>query len=103
MTRVIVEFNSEEDAKKVEETVKTGYSEASIDILTQWEAVEEDLADTYGRLAEEFKDPSAKNAFRQLQAESKNNIARLGKLREALEDLDSARVRRIKLLTGLSQ
>jgi len=49
--RVIVEFEGAKEAKKVEETVKTGYVETAIESLIQWMAVEDDLADSYEELA----------------------------------------------------
>jgi hypothetical protein len=99
--RVIVEFNSTGDAKKVEETVKTGYAETSIENLVHWVAVEEDLVDSYGRLAESTKDPASKAAFRKLQEESTNNIKELSGILRSLEGLDRARIRRIELLEDL--
>jgi hypothetical protein len=99
--RVIKEFDSTEDAKKVEETVKTGYAETSIESLVQWAAVEEDLADTYGRLAEESKEPKRHDAFLLLGEESKRNTTELLGLVEYLEGLDKARAKRIDLLKGL--
>jgi len=100
-SRVIKEFDSTEDAKKVEETVKTGYAETSIENLVQWAAVEEDLAESYGQMAEESKSPEKQEAFRQLQEESKRNMVELTGLVEYLEGLDKARVKRIELLDGL--
>lgn len=99
--RVLVELKSIEDAKKVEETVKTGYAETSIENLVHWVAVEEDLADSYGRLAEGFKDAVTKSAFKTLQEESRSNVAELTRLLETLEGLGSARVKRIELLSEL--
>jgi rubrerythrin len=100
-TRVIKEFDTTEDAKKVEETVKTGYAETSIESLVQWAAVEEDLAESYGELAEASKSPERASAFRQLQEESKRNMVELNGLVEYLEGLDRARVKRIELLSRL--
>ena len=99
--RVIKEFDSTEDAKKVEETVKTGYAETSIENLVQWAAVEEDLAESYGQMAEASKSPKEQEAFRQLHEESKRNMLELTGLVEYLEGLDKARVKRIELLDGL--
>ena len=99
--RVIKDFDSTEDAKKVEETVKTGFAETSIESLVQWAAVEEDLAETYGRLAEESKEPRRHDAFLQLREDSKRNTKELLGLVEYLEGLDRARVKRIELLVGL--
>jgi hypothetical protein len=100
--RIISEVTSAEDAKKVEESVKTGYAETSIENLVNWAAVEEDLEESYGRLAEMATTPAKKSAFRQLQEESKRNMVELSGLVEYLEGLDRARVKRIELLAGLS-
>jgi uncharacterized protein Smg (DUF494 family) len=100
--RVIVEFSTTEDAKKVEETVKTGYLETAIENLNQWVAVEEDLAESYAKLAEVSKTPVSQDVFRQLHEESKRNMVELAGLVDYLEGLDRARVKRIELLAGLS-
>ena len=99
--RLIKEFDSTEDAKKVEETVKTGYSETSIENLVHWAAVEEDLAESYGKMADASRAPARRNAFRQLQEESKRNMVELNGLVDYLEGLDRARVKRIELLGQL--
>jgi len=101
-TRLLKEINSTEDARKVEETVKTGYSETTIENLTHWLAAEEDLVDSYGHLADSTDDSKKKNAFKQLQAESKANMGHLAELLRSLEELDKARTGRIDLLSGLS-
>ena len=98
---LIVVLKSTEYATKVEETVKTGYVETPIVHLAHWAAVEEDLAESYGRLAEESKEAAAKSAYQKLQRESKTNIAELSKLLKSLEGLDRARVKRIELLSAL--
>jgi hypothetical protein len=100
--RVLKEFSSTEDAKKVEATVKTGYSESAIENLVQWAAVEEDLAESYGRMAEASKTPERISAFSKLQEESKRNMVEILGLVEYLEGLDRARVKRIELLGRLS-
>jgi rubrerythrin len=101
-TRLLKEFSSTEDARKVEETVKTGYSETSIENLTHWLAAEEDLVDSYGRLADTSDDAKKKSVFKKLQAESKANLVHLTELQKSLEKLDKARTERIDLLSGLS-
>lgn len=101
--RVIKEFDSVDDARKVEETVKTGYTETSIESLVQWAAVEDDLAETYGKLAAATKDSAKHDAFLRLSEESKRNTVEISGLVEYLEGLDRARVKRIELLSGLSR
>ncbi|HXY55997.1 MAG TPA: hypothetical protein VEH01_00145 [Nitrososphaerales archaeon] len=99
--RIISEVDSAEDAKKIEETVKTGYAETSIENLVHWAAVEEDLAESYGQLAEKATNPERKESFTALQKESERNMVELSGLVEYLEGLDKARVRRIERLTQL--
>ena len=100
-TRILTDLSTAEDAKKVEETVKTGYAETSIENLTQWAGVEEDLAESYGRLADESKTAERKDAFTRLEQESKRNVVELSGLVDYLEGLDKARLKRIDLLSNL--
>ena len=99
--RLITEVNTAEEAKKVEETVKTGYLEATIDTLVNWIGVEDDLANSYEGLASKAQTPKAKAAYRRLCDESRKNIEQLTGLQKSLESLDRARVRRLKLLESL--
>ncbi len=99
--RIISEVASPEDAKKIEETVKTGYAETSIENLVNWAAVEEDLEESYGQLADQAESPERKGAFKRLQEESKRNMVELSGLVEYLEGLERARVKRIELLGDL--
>ncbi len=101
--RVIKEFDTVEDAKKVEETVKTGYAETSIESLEQWAAVEDDLAESYERLAASAKDPAKHDAFLKLSEESKRNVVEINGLVTYLEGLDRARAKRIDELTALKK
>jgi hypothetical protein len=99
--RIIAEVENVEDARKLEETVKTGYAEVSIETLTNWIGVEEDLASSYEQLAAKEKTASRKSMFHQLGQESKSNILNLTEIRRSLEELDKARVMRIEQLASL--
>ncbi len=99
--RIIAEVESVEEAKKVEETVKTGYAEPSIETLVSWMGVEEDLANSYDRLAANQGTAPAKGVFQKLSQESRGNIGRLSELRKSFEELDRARIERIRLLESL--
>ena len=85
----------------MEETVKTGYLEATIDTLVNWIGVEDDLADSYEDLASKAQAPAARAAYMQLCEESRRNIEQLNDLQRSLEGLDKARVQRLKLLASL--
>jgi hypothetical protein len=100
--RIIAEVHTPLEAKKVEETVKTGYIEPLIETLVNWMGVEEDLAASYESLAAKPENSARKGVFEQLAKESTDNIGALSGLRKSLEDLDRARVRRIDLLDSTS-
>jgi len=97
--RVIVDFDTPDDAKKVEETVKTGYAETTVENIINWVAVEQDLVETYARLGN-GSDARAK-VYRELHDQSKENIDKLSKLLETFEAMDRARIRRIEALGTL--
>lgn len=100
--RIIADVNSVVDAKKVEETIKTGYAETTIENLLNWMAVEEDLASSYEKLAAKPENEPRRSAFQQLAQESRKNIAALAELQKTFEGLDRARVQRINLLGTLN-
>ena len=100
--RMISEVHTAGEAKKVEETIKTGYAETSIENIVNWIGVEEDLASSYEQLAVSPENASRKGAFEQLAGESRRNISALTELRKSLEDLDRARVQRIDLLASMN-
>jgi spore coat protein CotF len=99
--RLIAEVNSAEEARKVEETVKTGYLETTIDTMVNWIGVEDDLANSYEGLASKAQTPAAREVYRRLCDESRKNIEQLSELQRSLEGLDKARVQRLKLLASL--
>lgn len=99
--RILVDFDTAMDAKKVEETVKTGYAETTVENIVNWVAAEGDLADTYSRLASRESDQREKEVYLQLQSQSRDTIALLSKLLDSFESMDRARVRRIQMLGEL--
>ena len=99
--RLITEVNTAEEARKVEETIKTGYSEATIDTLINWIGVEDDLANSYDELANKAQKPKASATYKKLSEESRRNIEQLTELQRSLESLDKARVQRLKLLASM--
>ncbi|MGD0145654.1 MAG: hypothetical protein ABSB53_02220 [Nitrososphaerales archaeon] len=99
--RLIADVNTAEEAKKVEETVKTGYLEATMDTLINWIGVEDDLANSYEGLVSKAQTPAAKAAYKRLCEESRKNIEQLTGLQKSLESLDRAQVQRLRLLESL--
>jgi rubrerythrin len=98
---MIKEFETAEDAKKLEETVKTGYVETTIETLANWIAVEEDLTDSYRSLAARPENAAWRWVFLQLAQDSRENMNTLFELRRSFEGLDTERTYRISLLASL--
>ena len=99
--RLIAELHNPEEARKVEESVKTGYLETLIDNLTNWMGVEDDLADSYEDLSSKAQKPAARAAYKKLCDESRKNIEQLTGVQSLFEGLNNARVKRLKLLASL--
>jgi rubrerythrin len=100
--RILADVETVADAKKAEETVKTGYAEVSVETILNWIGVEEDLASSYEYLAAKSENASRKGMLQQLARESRDNVASLTALRKTFEDLDRARVARINLLASMN-
>jgi hypothetical protein len=100
--RVIVDLRTSDDAKKVEESVKTGYCETAIESLLAWTAVEHDLVESYGHLAAGANDGAAKSAYLRLKQESEKDSAALARLLGEFESLDRSRIARIELLNTIA-
>jgi len=98
--RVIKDIGSLEDAAKVEETVKSGYCESIADSLNLWIAVEEDIADSYHRLAKKL-DSATASKIEDLASRSGDTIKTLHKLSETLVELRNDRATRIRTLGEL--
>ena len=100
--RVISEFSSAGEAKRVEETVKTGYVDAVAETLAQWLAAEEDLAESYGKLSVAEVGSAAGKVFSDLSLGSKACIPQISQLLQTIKDLDAERVKRIESLRPLA-
>ena len=98
--RIIAEVETVEEAKRVEETVKTGYIEPTVETIVNWIGVEEDLASSYERLATKKDNASLRGAFLRLASESKANMTALADLKKSFENFDRARIERVKLLSS---
>jgi hypothetical protein len=96
--RIIADLSSTEDARKVEETVKTGYAEPVIESILNWIAVEEDLVSSYEGLAREPSQRPNQQLFEDLAKESRRTLDSLAGVQRSVESLDSAQVKRVERL-----
>ena len=100
--RVIVDIEGLEEAAKVEETVNTGYCDTIRDNLAHWIAVEEDIVDSYARLAENLGSKSGKS-LGNLIADSKDTLSTLRELLNSFESLSQRRTSRIQAIRDLEK
>jgi hypothetical protein len=101
--RMIVEIETMEQARRVEETVKSGYSEPIIESLVQWLAVEEDLVSSYERLAKDLPDAAMREAAARLCERSRKEIVALSGFLEKFEEIDRERQNRIQTVASLAR
>jgi len=98
--RVIIDIEGLEEAAKVEETVNTGYLDTIKDNLAHWIAVEEDIVDSYSRMA---KAGRYGNRLDGLIADSKDTLSTLRGLLDSFESLSTRRTRRIQAIRDLEK
>jgi hypothetical protein len=99
---MIVDIESMEQARRVEETVKSGYTEVVIESITQWIAVEEDLVSSYEKLAKSLKDEAGREAALKLCELSRKEVTALSGFLAKFEEIDKERKKRIQLVGGLA-
>ena len=100
--RVIIDIEGLEQAAKVEETVNTGYCDTIRDNLAHWIAVEEDIVDSYARLAENVGSESGKS-LKNLIADSKDTLSTLRELLNSFDSLGRRRTSRIQAIRDLEK
>lgn len=100
--RVIVEIENLDQALRVEETIKTGYCDPVAENLLAWIAAEEDVSDSYEKLAEKFKDVNeVRESLLALREESQKTIKMLQDLLDSIEELGATRDRRQETIRAL--
>ncbi|MDG6933837.1 MAG: hypothetical protein JRN68_03995 [Nitrososphaerota archaeon] len=94
--RLIADINNLEQAERVETTIKTGYSEPILAYLTQWIAVEEDLANSYEKMGSTLASSESGEVAKKLAEDSKSLILKLEELQERFVALDNIQEERIR-------
>ena len=74
-SRIIKDIESIDQAIKAEENVEGGYHKTIDEYLTYWMAVEEDVVESYTRLAETMQNTNVRKTLGQLIEDSKMVIA----------------------------
>ncbi len=81
--------------------MKTGYCDVINDYIIHWIAVEEDLSESYRKLAEKYTDPTTNETLKKFEEESMNNIRTLRDLHNTFDALAVAKINRYQKLEEL--
>ncbi len=73
------------------------------DYIIHWIAVEEDLSESYRKLAEKYTDATTKDTLKKFEEESMNNIRTLRDLHNTFDALAVAKINRYQKLEELQQ
>lgn len=100
--RVISELRSLGEAKKLEETIKTGYVDPIIESIVDWIAVEEDLAESYEKLSKSLASGEERETANAMHVLSRSDVDLLRRKLAEFEGLDSEYRKRIRLVRKLA-
>jgi hypothetical protein len=101
--RIIVDIKSMGEAKRVEESIKMGYVDAIIENIVYWIGVEEDLAESYEKIAASASSPKERDTANKLHILSCSDADVLRKKLAEFEGFSNASKKRIKLMNGLAK
>ena len=101
--RIISSIESLEEAIKVEKDVLSGYQRVIEENISYWEAVEEDLVDSYSKMIDRTENEKVKATLNQIVQDSKNHIEALGSIRQSFRKVLSDEQRHAQLLQGISK
>lgn len=101
--RIIVDIETMDQAERVEETVKTGYVETIIENLTNWIAVEEDLAASYEKFSKSLPSSKERETASELYVLSRSDADILRKKLREFEGLKDEYEKRIQIVKKLTQ
>jgi len=101
--RIISSIENLEEAIKVEKDVLSGYQRVIEENISYWEAVEEDLVDSYSKMIDRTENEKVKATLNQIVQDSKNHIEALGSIRQSFRKVLSDEQRHAQLLQGISK
>jgi len=100
--RIVSSIESLEQAIKVEKDVMSGYQSVIEENISYWEAVEEDVVDSYTKMIDQAEDEKVKSTLREIIQDSKNHIEALGSIRQNFRKLLTDSQRHARLLQDLT-
>ena len=101
--RIIQDIQTVDQAIKAEKDVESGYHGVIEENLDYWLAVEEDIVDSYRKLARQTDNTKIKNTLAKIIEDSKNHIRILTSIRKSFTKIMSDEQRHAKLLEELRE
>ena len=100
--RIIQNIETLDQAVKAEKDVESGYHGVIDENITSWLAVEQDIIDSYTKLAKQSEDKKVKSTLAGIVEDSKNHIRMLTSIRKAFDKIMADEQRHAKLLQELA-
>jgi len=101
--RIVASIESLDEAIKVEKDVMSAYQRVIEENISYWEAVEEDVVDSYTKMIDRTEDQKVRSTLSKIVQESKDHIEALGSIRQSFRKILTDEQRHARLLQDLSQ
>jgi rubrerythrin len=101
--RVIKDVETLDEAVKAEKDVESGYHGVIDENITYWLAVEEDIVESYTKLANKSDDTKTKTTLHGIVEDSKNHIRMLTSIRKTFDKIMEDERRHTTLLQELAE
>jgi len=100
--RIIKDVETLDDAVKAEKDVESGYHGVIDENISYWLAVEEDIVESYTKLAKKSKNRKVKTTLNRIIDDSKNHIRMLTSIRKAFNKIMADEHRHATMLQELA-
>ena len=100
--RIINDIETLDQAVKAEKDVEIGYHGVIEENLTHWLAVEEDIIDSYTKLADQSDNKKIKTTLAKIVEDSKKHVRILTSIRKSFTTIMTDEQRHAKLLQDLA-
>jgi rubrerythrin len=100
--RIIKDIETLDQAVKAEKDVESGYHGVIEENISYWLAVEQDIIDSYTKLADQSADKNVKSTLTQIIEDSKNHIHMLTSIQKTFDKILEDEERHAKLLQELA-
>jgi len=100
--RIIKDIETLDQAVKAEQDVEVGYHGVIEENLTHWIAVEEDIIESYTKLADQSDNNKIKSTLTKIVDDSKNHVRILNSIQKSFAKIMTDEQRHAKLLQDLA-